>query len=225
LDGNESAQLYELESIAEAIDLLHEKRITHVLSVPWATPPDPRTLNAYKLCVLTRYLGDPRYLPPVYVGQNGTTVYHVGPIDEKTIYDSFAQKEFAPPIKHVTVNLTVTNSTYPYIGKLYVPVPVDYREGLMVFSVNNCQLVDVELWTGLISAEMITNPLGGSMFVKKWSTEFSSSSGVENSSFEWQIDRAGYFTFRIVDREATFTEDFNITLDLRFYNYWELESP
>ncbi len=225
LDGNESAPLYKIDSIAEAMDFLHEKRITHVLSVPWTSPTDPRMLNAYELCVLTRYLGDLRYLPPVYVGQNGTTVYHVGSIDEKTIYDSFAQKEFAPPIKQVTINLSVTNNTYPYLGKLYVPVPADYREGLMVFSIDSCQLVDIELWTGLIPAEMITNPLGGFMFVKKWSTESSNSSGVENPSFEWQIDRAGYFTFRIVDKEETFTDNFNITLDLRFYNYWELKSP
>ncbi|UCE95893.1 MAG: hypothetical protein JSV51_09390, partial [Candidatus Bathyarchaeota archaeon] len=167
LDGNESAPLYKIDTIEEGIDFLQEKGITHVLSVPWASPLDPRLPPAYKSCVITRYFGDPRYLPPVYVGVNGATVYHVGSTDEKTIYEQFAQKEFAPPIKHVTINATATNNTYPYIGRLYMPLPVDYREGKMIFSVNSSQSLEVELWTGLIPAEMIAEPVGEFMFVKK----------------------------------------------------------
>jgi hypothetical protein len=161
-------------------------------------------------------------LPPVYIGPNGTTVYQVGPIDEKKIYAYFAQKNFVPSIKHVTINLTITNNTYPHIGKLYLPVPVDYREGLLVVSVNSCRLIDIELWNGLIPAEKVANPSQGFMFLKKWSIQSSNSSDVKNNLFEWQIDKAGYFTFRIIDRGEIFTEEFNITLDLRFYNYWEL---
>lgn len=223
LDGNESTPLYKMDNIEEAIYFLKDRGVTHVLSVPWTSPMDPRMPKAYEWCVLTRYLGDPRYLPPVYVGVNGTTVYQVGPIDEKTIYESFAQKGFAPPIKHATINITTTNNMYPYIGKLYLPIPVDYREGLLVVSVNSCRLIDVELWNGLIPAEMITNPSEGFMFVKKWSIGSGNGSNVKSISFEWQIDKAGYFTFRIIDKGETPIEDFNITLDLRFYNYWELK--
>jgi hypothetical protein len=222
LDGNESAPLYKMNTIEEAIAFLKDRGVTYVLSVPWASPMDPRMPKAYKLCVLTRYLGDPRYLPPVYIGPNGTTVYQVGPIDEKKIYEYFAQKNFVPSIKHVTINLTITNNTYPHIGKLYLPVPVDYREGLLVVSVNSCRLIDIELWNGLIPAEKVANPSQGFMFLKKWSIQSSNSSDVKNNLFEWQIDKAGYFTFRIIDRGEIFTEEFNITLDLRFYNYWEL---
>ncbi len=224
LDGNESAPLYKIDTIEEGIDFLQDKRVTYVLSVPWASPTDPRLPPAYKSCVLTRYFGDPSYLPPVYVGANGATVYHVGPIDEKTIYEQFAQKEFAPPIKHVTVDATMTNNTHPYIGRLYIPLPVDYREGKMTFSVNCCQSLEVELWTGLIPADMIAEPIGEFMFVNKWFIQSNNNSDVENPSFEWQIDRAGYFTFRIVNMEETTAEDYRITLDLKFYNYWELES-
>jgi len=224
LDGNESAPLYKIDTIDEGIDFLQDKRITYVLSVPWASPTDPRLPPAYKSCVLTRYLGDPHYLPPVYVGANGATVYYVGPIDEKTIYDKFAQQEFAPPIKHVTINATATNNTHTYIGRLYMSLPVDYREGKMIFSANSCQSLEVELWTGLIPAEMIAEPLGEFIFVKKWFIQSNNSSDIENPSFEWQVDRAGYFTFRIVNKEETTAEDFGVTLDLKFYNYWELES-
>jgi hypothetical protein len=211
LDGNESAPLYGMDSIEEAIDFLHKERVTHVLSVPWASPLDTRMPNAYKLSVLTRYLGDPRYLPPVYVGINGTTVYHVGSMDENTVYDLFAQKEFAPPIKHVVINLTVTENTSRYIAKLYVPIPVDYGNGSMVFSVNGRQLV-VELWAGLYPAEKIfPYPIVTARGDGNWS----------------HIDRAGYFTFTFqpVDGGETFTENSNITFDLRFYNCWELMSP
>ena len=221
LDGNESAQLYKTDSIDEAMDLLQGRGITCVLSAPWSGPTDPRMPNAYKWCVLTRYLGDSRYLPPVYVGQNGTTVYNVGPINEKAIYESFGRNEFAPPIKHVTVNLTVTNNTSPSIGKLYLPIPVDYRAGSMMFSVNSSHPVDVELWTGLIPAEAIANPSGEFAFINEWSSQPSKSSGVENPLFDWKIDRAGYFTFRIINN-STFADDFKVTLDLKFFNYWEL---
>ena len=224
LDGNESASLYKIETIEEGIDFLQDKRITYVLSVPWASPMDPRLPPAYKSCILTRYLGDPHYLPPVYVGANGATVYHVGPVDEKTIYEQFAQKELAPPIKHVTINATATNNTHPYIGKLYMPLPVDYREGKLLLSVNSWRSVEVELWTGFIPTEIIAEPAGEFMFIEKWSIQSNNSSGFEDQSFEWQIDRAGYFTFRIIDREETTPEDFGVTLDLKFYNYWEREA-
>ncbi len=224
LDGNESAPIYEMDTIEESIVFLQNRGITHVLSVPWASPTDPRLPPAYKLCILTRYLGDPRFLPPVYVGLKGTSVYHVGPIDEKTIYESFAQEGFVPPIKHITVNLAVINKTSSRVGSLFVPVPVDYRGGLLAFSVSSCRWVDVELWRGLVPVETITNPSSEFMFVKKWSVKPINSSIIENNLFDWIIDRAGYFTFRIVDREEAFASDFQVTLDLRFLNYWELKA-
>jgi hypothetical protein len=214
-----------MDTIEESMNFLEEKNITYILSVPWTTPLDIRMLPAYKWCVLTRYLGDPRYLPPVYVGLNGTAVYHVGPIEEKTVYASFAQKDFTPPLKHVTINVTVTNSTGSSSGKFYIPIPVDYKEGLMMGSVNSSKhLVDIELWNGIIPETMSASPLEKSKLVKKWPIQSANSSGVENPSFVLQINRAGYFTFLIVDREETFKESFNVTVDIRFYNYWDIKS-
>ncbi|MFX1518191.1 MAG: ArnT family glycosyltransferase [Promethearchaeota archaeon] len=225
LDGNEAAPLYKMDTIEESIAFLEEMNVTYVLSVPWTAPLDPRIPPAYKWCVLTRYFGDPRYLPPVYVGLNGTAVYHVGPLEEETVYAYFAQEDFAPPIKHVTINLTIANETYPSSGKFYMPIPVDYKEGLMMASVNSCKhLVDVELWNGIIPETMSTSPLEKSKLVKKWPIQSANSSGVENPSFIWQINKAGYFTFLIVDREETFKESFNVTVDIRFYNYWDIKS-
>jgi len=225
LDGNEAAPLYEMNTIEESINFLKERNITYVLSVPWTAPLDTRMPPAYKWCVLTRYLGDPRYLPPVYVDLNGTAVYHVGSAEEKTVYASFSQEGFAPPMKHVEINLTITNDTYPSSGKFYMPIPVDYREGLMVASVNSSKhLVNVELWKEIILEHYNTNKLHQPELLKEWPTQSANNSGVENPSFIWQIDRAGYFTFLITDQEEKYTGNFNVTVDIRFYNYWDKTS-
>ena len=225
LDGSEAAPLYKMDNIEDCIDFLEERNVTYVLSVPWASPSSNQLPSAYRWCVLTRYLGDSSYLPPVYVGLNGTAVYHVGPLEEKTIYASFAQDGFAPPINHVTVNLTITNSTYPSSGKFYLPIPVDYKTGLMMTSVNSSKrLVNVELWNGIIPETMNTNPLDKSKLVEKWPLPSANSTDIENPSFVWQVNRAGYFTFLITNREDATNESFNVTVDIRFYNYWDIKS-
>lgn len=181
---------------------------------------------AYKWCVLTRYLGDPAYLPPVFVGLNGTAVYHVGSLVEETLYVSFAQKNFVPPIKQLTINMTVTNSTNPSSCKFHIPIPVDYREGLMTVSVNSSNhLVSIELWNEIIPE--ITNANLSektSTLVKKLPITSANNSGVENPSFIWEVNKWGYFTLLIVNREETFNESFSVTVDIRFYNYWDKES-
>ncbi len=224
LDGNEAAPLYKMDTIEESIDFLEVMNVTHILSVPWAAPLDPRMPPAYEWCVLTKYFGDPLYLPPVYVGLNGTAVYHVGSIEEETVYASFAEQDFAPPIKHVTFNLKIANSTGSSSGRFCIPIPVDYRGGLMMASVNSSKhLVSVEFWKGVIPETMSTRQSETFEPVKQWPIAAANSSGVENPSFVWQINKWGYFTFLIVDRE-TFTESFNVTVDLRFYNYWDIQS-
>jgi len=224
LDGSEAAPLYKMNTVEECIDFLEERNVTYILSVPWASPPSSQLPPAYKWCILTRYLGDPCYLPPVYVGLNGTTVYHVGPLEGESAYAYFAQEDLTPPIKQLKINMTVTNSTSPSSGRFYMSIPVDYREGLMMASVNSSRhLVSAEFWTGTIP-ETVTKPSRPSELWKQWPIPSANSSSVENPSFVWQIDKAGYFTFLIVDQEETFTESFNVTVDVRFYNYWDIKS-
>ncbi len=229
LDGNESAPLYRMDSIEKAMSFLYESRIAYILSVPWASPPDTRMPNAYNLSVLTRYLGVSRDLPPLYVGQNGTAIYNVGSVSEEKIYEYFAQEGpegFVPPLEHQTVNLTVANNA----GKLYLAIPVDYRAGrlnITVLSTNSTNGVDVELWVGQIPRSLvlepeveIPKPSRGYIFVN------STRSDPKNLSFEWTyIDKAGYFTLQIKDKDTASTDHFNVTLGLEFSNCWELASP
>ena len=94
----------------------------------------------------------------------------------------------------------------------------------MTASVNSStHLVSAELWKGIIP-EVVTNPSGTYRPLKQWSSQADSSSGVENQSYEWQIDKWGYFTFFVVDQEEIFKESFNVTVDMRFYNYWDMQS-
>ncbi len=89
----------------------------------------------------------------------------------------------------------------------------------MVLSTNSNQLVDVELQTGLIRSEMTANPL--EELVPKWSIQSSGISAVENLSWEWHIDRAGFFTLRFTDGE-TLLENSSLAIDLKFHNCWDL---
>ena len=222
LDGKEAAPLYKMNTIEECIAFLEENNVTYILSVPWATPLDTRMPPAYKQCLLTRYFGDPSYLPPVFVGLNGTAVYQVGALEDETTYAYFTQKNLAPPLKHLTVSVSVTNSTVPSSGRFYIPVPVDYKEGLMVASINSSKhLVNVELWNGIIPETTSTGLLEKSELVENWPVQSAKNSGVEDPSLMWQINKTGYFTFLIANQE---NGSFNAIVDIRFYNYWDKNS-
>jgi len=225
LDGYEAAPLYRMDDVEECIDFLEGKNVTYFLSVPWATPSSNQMPPAYEWCVLTRYLGDPLYLPPVYVGSGGAAVYHVGPIEEETMYSYFAEKDFVPPIKNPMVNLMITDKNRLSGASFYVPVPADYRKGLLTVALNNSyHSVDVELWNTKISDTENADSVEESKLVMTWRIPSINGSSVCNSFFEWQIDRAGYFTMLVVDQDLLFEESFNLNFDLRFYSCLEIYS-
>jgi hypothetical protein len=212
LDGNESAPLYKMQTIEESIRFLQERGVTHLLSVPWASPTDNRVPPAYENCTLTKYLGDSHYLPPLFVGVNGTAVYHVGPVDKETLYQAFAQNGMVPPLKDVTFNLTITNTTQPSMGKFYLPIPVDYRGGLMIATVTSCKPVNVTLYNGLFDNIQDSKP------IRTRSGLCNNTLGFESSGFIWRTEKAGYYTVHIIDAENSPSKAFNVTVNLRFYN-------
>jgi hypothetical protein len=215
LDGNESAPLYKLETIEESIEFLQDRGVEYILSVPWASATDKRVPPAYYWCPLTKYLGT-CYLPPVFYGVNGTTVYHVGSVDEETLYQTFTQNGMIPPLKDQTINLTITNSTQPSMGEFYLPIPVDYRGGLMIATINSPNPVNVKLWNGLVPIGDIQSSLEKP--IRTWSGLCNNTLGFENSGFIWRTQKAGYYTFQIINAENTMTNTFNVTVNLRFYN-------
>jgi hypothetical protein len=214
LDGNESAPLYTIKAINDSINFLMNHGVSYILSVPWASPGDNRLPPAYNWTVLTRYLGDPEYLPAVFVGEYGATVYHVGPAAQDLVNQAFTQKGLMPPLKHMTVNLTATNDTYPCVGKFYLPIPVDYRGKTIVASVNNSEPVRIELWTQAIPVDKLQNP-SEKEFI--WVAQSPFINASQQTSLAWHIDRAGYFTIRIVDKEKSLGTPFNLTVNLGFF--------
>jgi hypothetical protein len=223
LDGNESAPIYQMD-IQEAVKFLQDKGVDYVLSVPWASPMDNRMPPAYVWCPLTKYLGDPDYLPPLFVGKSGTTVYHVGTLEEDAIYQSFSPKGMVAPIKSSTVNLTITNSTYTYVSKCYLPIPVDYRTGIITVSVNSSKPINIELWNGTIPTDQIEHPVDN--FAKNFMIAKSAVTDSSNSAMsllQWHIDKAGYFTIRVIDKEENLDYAYNIALNITFRNFLEMK--
>jgi hypothetical protein len=95
---------------------------------------------------------------------------------------------------------------------------------MAVFVKSSKSLVNAtaELWNGFVPLDEIKKLPASSDRIINWQITSRNSFSTEEPSFTWQVDKAGYFIFRIVDDETP-TEDFDITLDLRFYNYFELK--
>jgi len=250
LDGNKAVPLYHMDNIQEAIQFLTDNGVGYFLSVPWASPWDERLPPAYKRCVITRYLGDPDYLPQVFIDGNGTTVYHVGALNETAVNQAFAKKGLAEgfaapliaPLKHQTVNLTLLNtSNETRIAAFYIPFPVDYREGNITVSANSPTYLDLELWNKIIPADQLhlwrpaeEKPDGNFIIEHSPFTEnFTIGSpnrdfAMRQSIMSWQgvegggIDKAGYFTIRVLNRNQNWNETLEITVNIWFYNFYDL---
>ncbi|MCW4000206.1 MAG: glycosyltransferase family 39 protein [Candidatus Bathyarchaeota archaeon] len=211
LDGNESAPLYHMSGIEEALAFLEGRGVGYVLSVPWAGPTDIRMPPAYDLCILTKYLGTASFLPLVFVGANGTSVYHVGPVDTQTITEDFARRGLVYPLRQFSVNVTVTDSCYPYKGEFYLPIPVEYRGLNITASAFSSHPIELHLWTGLIDTYVVDNPYNFMVANSEYGL-----AGNSTASFNWGIDKAGYFTIRVVDKASSFQTPFNVTVNVEF---------
>lgn len=212
LDGVEAAPLYNMTTIQESMNFLQKNGVEYVLSVPWASPTDNRLPPAYTWCPLTDYLGDSNYLPPVFVGIHGTTVYHVGSLESAG--QAFEEKSMVQPLRNSAVDFQIANDSNVYLESFYLPIPVDYRGGNLTVQINNSKRVDGELYSGLIPQNKIEDPHEQYELVKNWTGQGGVSSTPQNSSFMWQIDKAGYFTFRVINPEKTTLGTFSISFDL-----------
>ncbi len=219
LDGNESVPLYQMSTYQECLSFFQEKGVSYVLSVPWASPGDTRMPLAYKWCPFIRYLGDPKYFPPLFVGDGGATVYHVGPLDQEAVDQFFAQNNMVTPTKQVTFNLTITNSSIPALGKSYLPIPDDYKEGNMTASINCSDPLEIQLWYGQVPLSKLENRTGIYQLEAQWSTQRGNSSAPLGSSFTWHVDLAGYFTLIAIDKRTGLTQPLNATVNIVFRNY------
>ncbi len=211
LDGSEAAPIYQM-NITESIAFLKTKGVNYVLSVPWACIGDNRMPRAYELCSLTRYFDDPAYLPMVFMGINGTAVYHVGPVNENQLAETFAAQNITVTSQRMMLNFTVSKATQPDGCQFRLAVPVDSRNGTLNIYVNSSESVTIRMWSGLIAAEEIAET------AETKSPVIEDTASVA-SPFSWHIDKAGYFTFTITTLHLP---EFGVMVD--FTSYFELSS-
>ena len=214
LDGNESTPLYNMSTIQECVSFLQDRGVGYILSVPWASRTAVTMPPAYNWTQLTRYLGDLDYMPLVFVGVNGTAVYHVGPLSMQELNEAFA--EFAErglvyPLKQFNKTITITNS-YPYMDQFYFPIPVDYRGLILTVSVQSSHLLEVYLRNGLTPTDVVADD-DVYFFIAN-----SPYGGNENASLSWRIDKGGYFTVRVVNVDKNILDSFPLTVNVAFIN-------
>lgn len=215
LDGNESAPLYKPMSIKESIDYLKAKGVTYVLSVPWACTGDDRMPQAYRKCPLISYFNDPDYLPLVFTGRNGTAVYHVGPVNQSTVVTSVPVSNLKVLSEHRTLNIII-DQTQPYA---YLAIPVDCRTGNITAYVTSSKDVTIELWNGFLSAtELKAKSDNGDACIIPWSISSTNESTAGTPSFIWTVDKAGYFTIKILNLNDLEIDPlpFRVTIDINF---------
>jgi hypothetical protein len=211
LDGNESVPLYKITDINEALAFLQSRGVCYVLSVPWASQADDRSPPAYNWCIITKYLGNTTYLPLVFVGQNGTAIYHVGPLDIQTAAQAFKERNLVYPSKQFSVNVTVTNSSYPYVGEVYLPIPVEYRGLNITASARASVPLEVHLLRGVTPNFAADTWFNSNLAHSKYFLPENTTTAFENP---WTIGFGGYFTIRVVDNEKNFQAPFNVTVNI-----------
>jgi hypothetical protein len=214
LDGNESTPLYKMNTIQECVSFLQERGVEYILSVPWASSMAVTIPPAYNWTLLTRYLCDYDYLPLVFVGANGTAVYHVGPLSMQELNEALAD-DLVYPLKQFPINLTITNSFYPYrgLGQFYLPIPVDYRGLNITASVYSSHALEVHLLNG----KTPTDVAGSSEYFMIANSPYGLL-GDETAALSWTINKGGYFTVRVVDVDENFEDPLNVTVNIAFVN-------
>jgi hypothetical protein len=234
-----------MDNIGEAMQFLKNNGVGYILSVPWASPMDDRLPPAYTRCIITRYLGDPDYFPPLFVdGGNGTAVYHVGALNVTEINQMFAEKGVveglaAPliaPLKYQNVTLIISkasNPQDPQVAACYMPFPVDYRKGnitVTIVSINCTTHLDLQLWKGIIPADQLPLPYPDETDNRFIVANSPVTDDFNNpmSNLSWQgkdnegIDTPGYFIIRVLDRNEAHNQPIEVTLDIRFYSFYDL---
>jgi hypothetical protein len=239
LDGKEAAPLYYMNNITDASTFLTDHGVGYILSAPWASNRiDIRMPQAFNTSIITKYLGDSHYFPPVFVDGNGTAVYRVGAWSESESNQYFDLKGLVAPFKesNITVSfLDSPNDQNQYFGSRIIAIPVDYCTkkptdyGALNITVSfsnkdniNSKYI-VELWNEKIPADEMGHPIDinapdyqptGKLDLNYM---IASSSIIDNStSFSWHIDRAGYFTIRVLYTQESTPKPSDVPLDIRF---------
>jgi hypothetical protein len=146
LDGKEAAPLYRSNlTIDEALRYLKGCGVKYILSPGWVSMSE--ILPAYKNLIVTSYLGDPNYLPAVYV-HGSSAVYHLGPLNLDGLIAEYLSNKAIPPLLGVNIDLNVTLENGANIFNLEVPGDYHQKANLTVEVSPQSSSVTVEIWNG-----------------------------------------------------------------------------
>ena len=146
LDSKEASPLYRLNiTIEEALQYLKSRGVEYVLSPSWVSMSE--ILPTYKSLIITSYLGDPNYLPAVYV-HGSSAIYHVGPLDLDSLVMEYLSNNTVPPLLGVNVDLDVTIKDGAAVYNLEVPGDYHKKANLTIEIMSQSPSVIIEIWNG-----------------------------------------------------------------------------
>jgi hypothetical protein len=180
LDGQLARPLYRSDiTVDEALHHLKSLDIKYIYSTRWSSPMSPVTPPAYYQNIVTRYLGDPSYFPPVYV-KGSSAVYHVGALNISELVARYLSQDVIPPLigYNITLQRLITNNTLPPTIMLYLSIPCDYhnRVKLIIRAKSFPYNVSIELWQGQVDLRT------------KWWESYSSTTSDPRPAYMGKID-------------------------------------
>jgi len=146
LDGKEAAPLYRSNlTIDEALKYLKNRGVKYILSPSWVSMSG--ILPTYEDLIITSYLGNPDYLPTVYV-HGSSAIYHLGPLDTDSLVAEYLSNKTIPPLLGLNIDLNVTLHNGIAIYSLEVPGDYHKRANLTVEIISESSPTTIEIWDG-----------------------------------------------------------------------------
>jgi len=146
LDGKEAAPLYQSNlTIDEALQYLKSQGVKYILSPSWVSMSG--ILPTYNNLIITSYLGNPDYLPVVYV-HGSSAVYHLGPLDLDDLVAKYLSNKTVPPLLGLNIYLNLTLKDGMAIYSLEVPGDYHKKANLTVEVLPESSAATIEIWDG-----------------------------------------------------------------------------
>lgn len=165
LDGREAAPLYQSNlTIDEALQYLKSRGVKYILSPSWVSMSG--ILPAYNSLIITSYLGNPDYLPVVYV-HGSSAIYHLGPLDLDGLVAEYLSNKTVPPLLGLNINLNLTLKDGMSIYSLEVPGDYHKKANLTVEVLPESSAATIEIWDGSLKDIKSINSLRMSLLSKQ----------------------------------------------------------
>jgi len=162
LDGREVAPLYQSNlTIDEALQYLKSRGVKYILSPSWVSMSG--ILPTYNNLIITSYLGNPDYLPVVYV-HGSSAIYHLGPLDLDGLVAEYLSNKTVPPLLGLNIDLNLTLQDGMAIYRLEVPGDYHQKVNLTVEVLSESSAATIEIWDGSPQDIKSINASGTSLF-------------------------------------------------------------